>query len=327
MCYNFLKMNKLRGFFLVGIMVVSFMSCTKFKGSQEVPAYMCVKKWSFTTDYTREGAATEAITDAWVYIDGNLLGCYEIRPKVYTVENPTTHNIDTLIDNSVTFPILQKGSHNVILYPGVKLNGIASTRIQYPFYKPFKINDYEFFPGKVDTVSPSTEYYDIDEGFLHFKLMEDFESPQLKFTKTSTSDTTIVKASRFEDPNVWMGDLSHSVYSGHVWLGDTIKSFCVATDPIYGLPNQGDYILLEIDYKCDIDFEIGLFAKTKDGIEIFELVYLRATDEWKKNYVNIGPTVTDNQDATYFKVFIAGEILDGEIADLYFDNIKLVYRD
>lgn len=320
-------MKKLRDLFLIGIFVVSFISCTKFKGDQEIPAYMCVKPWTLTTDYSREGAATEAITDTWVYIDGNFLGCYEMRQKVTTVENPETHTIDTIIDKSVTFPVLEKGKHDIILYNGIKLNGIASTRVQYPFYQPYKIKEYEFTPGKIDTFSPTTRYYDIDEGFLHFKLMEDFESPQLKFTKTSGSDTTIVKASRFDDPNVWMGDLEHSVYSGHVWLGDTIKSFCVATDPIYGLPNQGDYILLEIDYKCDVDFEVGVFAKTKNGIETFELVYLRATDVWKKNYVNIGPTITDNQSATYFKIFLAGSILDGETADFYFDNIKLVYRD
>ena len=320
-------MKKLHGLFLIGIVVVSFMSCTKFKGNQEIPAYMCIKSWDFATDYTREGAATEAITDAWIYVDGNVHGCYEIRPKVSVKENPVTHQFDTIIDESVTFPILSKGKHDVILYPGVKLNGIASTRIQYPFYKPFKINDYEFVPGKIDTIVPSTEYYDVDEGFMHFKLMEDFESPQLKFIKTNNSDTTIVKASRLTDPNAWTGDLAHSVYSGHVWLGDSTKYFCIATDPIYGLPNQGDYILLEIDYKCDVEFEIGLFAKTKNGIETFELIYLRPTSEWKKTYVNIGPTVTNNQTASYFKLFLAGSILDGETADFYFDNIKLIYRD
>jgi len=320
-------MKKLRNIFLVGTVLILFFSCTKFKGDQEIPSYICIKPWQLTTDYSREGAATEAITDAWVYIDGNAHGCYEIRPKTYIVTDSLHPEGDTLVDNSVTIPLLCKGKHQVQLYPGIKMNGIASTRIWYPFYQPYVIQEIDFKPGLVDTVRPTTRYYDIDDGYLHFKLMEDFESPQIKFTKTGQSDTTITKVSRMDDPNAWMGDLAHSVYSGHVWLGDTIENFCIATDPIYGLPNQGDYILLEIDYKCDVEFEVGLYAKTSNGIEMFELVYLRPTDVWKKTYINIGPTVTNNQTASYFKIFLAGSILEGETADFYFDNIKLVYRD
>lgn len=311
-------MKKSHNIFFLLAAVLLLMSCTKFKGDQEIPAYMCVKAWDFTTDYTREGADTHAITDVWIYIDGNFQGCYEIRKK---------YEADSLIDESVTVPILSEGRHDVTLYPGVKLNGISSTRIHYPFYQPFKIDDYEFTPGEIDTVSPSTMYYDIDEGFMHFKMKEDFESPQLQFKKASNSDTTVTKVNWRDDPNAWTGDPEHSNYSGHVWLGDSTRYFCIATDPIYNLPNEGDYILLEIDYKCDVEFEVGLYAKTQNGMETFELVYLRPTSEWKKNYINIGPTVTDNQTASYFKVFISGTILDGETADFYFDNIKLIYRD
>lgn len=313
--------------FLIACLIVSlFVSCTNFEGNQEIPSYICIKPWQFTTDYIREGAATEAITDAWIYIDQNAQGCFEIRPKKYVVTD-SLGNVDTLVDESVTVPLLCSGKHKVHVYPGVKMNGIASTRIQYPFYKPYIIEEMEFTPGKVDTIYPSTQYYNIDDGNLHFKFMEDFENPQIQFKKTSQSDTTITKVSRLDNPNAWTGDPSHSVYSGHVWLGDTITNFCIASEEIRGLPNQGNYILLEIDYKCDVEFEVGLYAKTKNGIETFELVYMKPTKEWKKNYINIGPTVTDNQSASYFKIFIAGSVLEGETANFYFDNIKLVYRD
>lgn len=302
---------------------VAFMSCTKFKGNQEIPAYMCIKPWNMVaSDYNRYGANTHAITDAWIYVDGNVQGCFEIRPK----EN----------DTSVTIPLLFNGKHKVILYPGIKMNGIASTRIQYPFYRSYVIEDYEFTPGVVDTVQPETKYFDIDEGGIKFKMMEDFESTQLKFSKASNSDTTIVRVSRRPtdvnyNENAWTGDLNHSIYSGQVWLGidgnDTISKFSIVTDEIYNLPNQGNYILLEMDYKCSAEFEVGMFAKTKNGIETFELVYLRPTDTWKKTYINLGPTVTDNQSASYFKIFIYGAVTAGEHAEYYFDNIKMVYRD
>lgn len=311
-------MKKLFGLFLTGLLIVAFASCTKFKGDQEIPAYMCIKPWTLTTDYDRYGANTEAITDAWIYVDGNVHGCFEIRPK----EN----------DTSVTIPILSKGKHKVTLYPGVKLNGIASTRVQYPFYRPYIIDNYEFTPGKTDTVNPATTYYSVDEGQVKFKLMEDFNSVAIKFSKTDNSDTTVCRVSCVEsdvnyDPRAWTGNIAKSKYSGKVTLCDTIDYFCIQSDKMTDLPKMGNYILLELDYLCDVEFEVGLFGYTKNGYETFELVWVKASPDWKKIYINLGPTITDNQTASWWKVFIAGSTINGETADFYFDNIKVVYRD
>lgn len=312
------NMKKLRYLFLAGLLVIAVASCTKFKGDQEIPAYMCIKPWTLITNYDNEGADTEAITDAWIYVDGNVHGCFEIRPK----EN----------DTSVTVPILTKGKHTVTLYPGIKMNGIASTRIQYPFYRPFVIENYEFTPGKTDTVYPSTTYYSVDEGQVKFKLMEDFESLAMKFSKADDSDTTIYRVSWDEskphyDPLAWTGNIDKSKYSGKVTLCDTIDYFCILSERMNDLPKMGNYILLELDYRCDVEFEVGLYALTQNGYENFELVWVRPSSEWKKIYINLGPTVTDNQTATWWKLFIAGSTVNGETANFYFDNIKVVYRD
>lgn len=323
-------MKKLSVLFLIGTVILSFVSCTKFSGDQEIPAYLCVKPWTLTADYDRYGADTEAITDVWVYIDGNVQGCYEIRDKVYPSNNSSSN--DSLIDRSVTIPILSKGTHHLTLYPGVKMNGISSTRIQYPFYQPYYIDSHQFVPGKIDTIKPTTEYYSIDEGMLDFKLMEDFNSVAMKFSKVSTSDTTIYRVSCIPgdvnyDSLAWTGNIAKSHYSGKVTLCDTIDYFCLQSEKMTGLPNQGNYILLELDYLCDVEFEVGLFGYTKNGIETFELVNVRKSDKWKKIYINLGPTITDNQTASWWKVFITSSTINGETANFYFDNIKVVYRD
>ena len=152
-------MKCLRYIFLFGITILLF-SCNKFKGSQEIPAYLRIEPWTFTTNYEVEGAATHAITDAWVYIDGNLHGCFELK-----------NHAD---GNYVLVPILEKGNHKLQIYPGVKLNGIASTRIQYPFYKPYVCHK-DLVEGGIDTIRPYTHYYSIDSTLMRFKMKEDFE--------------------------------------------------------------------------------------------------------------------------------------------------------
>jgi len=317
-------MRKLYVLFIWCVLAIAFMSCTKFDGSQEVPAYLCVKPWTLTADYDRYGADTEAITDVWVYVDGNIQGCYEIREKT----DPVTSEV---IDKSVTIPILKQGTHTLMLYPGVKMNGIASTRIQYPFYQPLTIENQVLTPGGYDTIYPSTEYYSIDAGYDHYK-MEDFNSPAIWFSKTSNSDTTIKRVSCFPtdanyDSLAWTGNIEKSHYSGKITLCDTIDFFCIQSEKMTNLPKMGNSVLLELDYLCDVEFGVGLFGFTKNGIESFELVYVRKTDRWKKIYINLGPTITDNQTASWWRLFFTGSTINGETANFYFDNIKVIYRD
>ena len=117
-------MKKIQRLFLTLVTVVFstifLTSCPGFQGSQEIPAYLHVDKFLFTTNYYVEGAASHKITDVAVYIDGNYQGYYELP---------------------ATIPILERGKHNLTLYPGIKLNGNSSTRTINPFYVPYVIED------------------------------------------------------------------------------------------------------------------------------------------------------------------------------------------
>ena len=300
---------------LILFVFCSLTSCNKFKGDQEIPSYIRFEPWSLTTDYETEGAATEAITDAWLYVDGNFVGCYEF--------------LDHEDGKYALAPVLHEGTHDITLAPGIKMNGISSTRIHYPFYHPLNIESYSFKPGVIDTIFPYTRYYHPDSSSVKFKMIEDFEDiNNIRLFKTSQSDTTVVQTST-SDPNTWLDPVSPEKYchSGHVWIGDTLNYFCVASDALYDLPNMGNYIILELDYKCEAEFEVGLFAKTKNGIEDIELVMVRKSDDWKKIYINFSPSVTETTTADYFKFYLRGSVKENEEANYYFDNIKLIYRD
>lgn len=300
-------MRRLQNLFLCLILIMFsaiFMpSCNNFKGSQEIPAYLHVDTFHFSTNYAVEGAASHKITDVSVYIDGSYQGYYELP---------------------ATVPILERGIHQLTLMAGIKLNGNSSTRTINPFYIPYVIEDYVFEEKVIDTVTPSTRYYPIDNSNIHFEFMEDFER-QIGLETAPYSDTTIMRTDR-DAIGIWNDAEGNSHYSGYIWLGDTIDNFFINTPAMYGLPNQGNSIFLELDYKCTDLFKVGLVA----GIgreEIIDLVYVNPSEEWNKIYINLGPNITDVRDANYFKVYISGTIDKGSEAEYYFDNIKVIYRE
>lgn len=309
-------MKCLRYFFLIGIVLVLF-SCKKFSGSQEIPAYLRIEPWTLTTNYEHEGAATEAITDAWLYVNGNFQGCYELK------------NHDDGV--YVMVPILAKGEKTLHLYPGVKLNGISSTRIQYPFYQADTFK-HTFVEGQIGTLTPSTKYFDIDNTNMRFKMLEDFEEinniqSNVKID-TSYSHAVLEQISHRNNPNAWVDPLDtiNRYRSGHIHLGDSIRRFSLASIELTGFPGAGKYVMMEMDYKCDDEFLIGMYIwSAQNGLQDKELYYLKATDTWKKAYINFSPTVTESYYASYFKFYIKGAVDSGETADFYFDNIKLIY--
>ena len=304
-----------RYLFVLFISLILF-SCNKFKGSQEIPAYLRIEPWSFTTNYDVEGAATQAITDAWVYVNGSLLGCFEMKSHddgVYSM-----------------IPVLEHGEHDMQFYPGIKLNGISSTRVQYPFYQPYK-KTMTLKEGDIQTVTPATRYYSIDSTSVRFKMKEDFENVNnIQLYRLDSTYAELHQISHRTDPNAWLDpfDTLNHYRSGHIHLDDSIRRFCVASGELYGLPTMGNYVILELDYKCDVDFLVGMYIKTaQHGIQDKELYYFRPSSTWNKVYINFSPTITDNFNATYVKFYLRSSVPAGQTADFYFDNLKLIYLE
>lgn len=299
-------MKVIKNLFIVLTIVFSTIflsSCPGFEGNQEIPAYLHIDKFLFETDYNNEGADSHKITDVVVYIDGSFQGYYELP---------------------ATIPVLERGKHDLTLYPGIKLNGNSSTRTLNPFYVPYIIEDYVFEEKVIDTVTPSTHYYPIDDSNIHFEWMEDFER-QVGLETVAYSDTTITRTDR-DTPDVWKDKEGNSHYSGYVWIEDTL-TFCITTPKLYDLPDQGNSIFLELDYKCTEMFTVGLLAKIASE-EVMELVHVNPSKNWNKIYINLGPSITDAASRTpeYFKVYISGATEKGTEAEYYFDNIKVIYR-
>jgi len=292
------RINK-QGIVILILSTFTFTGCYKFSGDQTIPSYIRIDSIGLNTDYNTEGSNSHNITDAWVYIDDNLIGVFDLPAVV---------------------PILKEGPQNIDIRAGIKLNGISSTRVPYPFYKPISFDEYELYPDSVRNMGVISTGY---ESNLEFAWMEDFEVPGITLEENSTSDTAIKRTSP-GDPNAFIDE--YSQYSGVVslaedkpiWSSTSIKSF-----PII---KQGSSLLLELDFKTNNYFSVGLLIKDPSQFVKIPLVVANHSDTWKKIYINLGPNVSLHPQGDYYKIVMESQLESGSSkADIYLDNIKLIY--
>jgi len=275
--------------FLFGIFL--FQSCKKIDVNEGVPSYISIPSIEVITDPANEGSNSHKITDAWVYFDNNLQGVYPL---------PTT------------FPVLLSGKQNISIKAGIKNNGIAATRVNYPFYDYFKE---EVFLTKATTtiIKPEVRYFDNAK----FHII-DFETGSKEFEEPDSSDITFL----FTKDTVFEGSF------GGGYLVASHKPFEIATAKIDSFPRIGTPIYVELNYKCNTPFQIGVFAHfLPQTVTTTSIVTINPKSEWNKIYIDLTSTIINTNIADFHKVFISmkRDINSTEMAELYLDNFKIVY--
>ena len=304
-------------FFLVAIALIgAATSCKKFENGIEVPSYIRIDSITVACDYYTYGANTSNITDAWVYVDDQIIGCYELP---------------------ATFPVLKKGPHKVAVYGGIMVDGRSAARAPYSFYAPLEYRDLNLVQDSIVRLNPVLNYYNMGLG-TNVGWMEDFEQGTT-LVKTPESDTSLF---RIGYPEAWHGDPLHSSFSGKVVLPPDSLHFTLAnSDPLTNLPTNSNPVLLEMDYNCNASFTVGLMYYKNFKLTEWPLVTVNLTDsinampnKWKKIYINLGPTLVEYRDSEYFKIYVTSHVYKGTSSEYvpdrtryyYFDNMKIFYK-
>ena len=264
------------------IFLFIFISCEK---DDKIPSYLKVN--NVNLNYNQNfGSITENITDVWVYIEDNLQGVYEIP---------------------VEFPVLDEGIKNIRLKAGIKANGIASTRIQYPFYSSF-LDTINLVKDETIEIFPTFSYNDAFNA-----IIEDFENSGTTVDSTISSeiDFTIVN----EDENKY----------AFAEIVSPLINFEIATQDLT-LPQQGAPVYLELDYKSSTEFLVGMYINYPQDVVKSELVWVTSKQDWNKIYINLTQTVSESIGAQSFKVFINMRRNDpSSNEEISLDNIKVLY--
>ena len=264
------------------IFLFIFISCEK---DDKIPSYLKVN--NVNLNYNQNfGSITENITDVWVYIEDNLQGVYEIP---------------------VEFPVLEEGIKNIRVKAGIKANGIASTRIQYPFYSSF-LDTINLVKDETIEIFPTFSYNDAFNA-----IIEDFENSGTTVDSTISSeiDFTIVN----EDENKY----------AFAEIVSPLINFEIATQDLT-LPQQGAPVYLELDYKSSTEFLVGMYINYPQDVVKSELVWVTSKQDWNKIYINLTQTVSESIGAQSFKVFFNMRRNDpSSNEEISLDNIKVLY--
>lgn len=280
-------------YFICILNLVLCSSCNKEKLKAPTASFLVVQNPSVYTTST-QGANSNKILDMWLYVDGNYQGAFEVGKVM---------------------PIVAKNNTNITLLAGIKNNGISATRQPYAFYKKLEFNQ-NIEAGKTYTINPVFEYKDN----LNYEI-ENFDI-QLGNSYTNAGDTsyTII----YNDPEKTYGGIGGSLFLGMSASKPVAK---IISNIPYSLPAYGTTVYMELDYKCNHQFIVGVsgYDSNGDGTERAAIV-LNPTENWNKIYIQLSTVISTPPVFPKYKVYI--KAIKSELVanpEIYLDNIKVIY--
>jgi hypothetical protein len=268
------------------LILLVFASCQK-EDAVGIPAYIKIENI-----YLGENDSNSTITDAWVYVNGQLQGVYELPAK---------------------FPVLEEGNANIKVYAGIKNNGIASDRVIYPFYSSDTTN-------KVLTINASTEIYPT----VNIKENIDGQFDDFDNGYSFNSDTCFQVLSG--GPYGKYGSLSLSDSDSILITEINYQDFPLSFENV---PQQGSPTYLELDYKSNTTFLVGIYITSTNSPTLEKgLLWINPKEEWNKIYIDLTQTVSEAIGAETFSIFIKMQ-RDSNLDEnkLDFDNIRIIHYE
>lgn len=248
---------------------------------------------SVATATASQGSGSNKITDLWLYVNGKFQGAYPIGNLM---------------------PIANKGANTTInILAGIKNNGISDTRIYYPFYDIYAL-DTLVTAGK--TISKSFVFkYKPNTQFL---WMENFESSVGFSLKASDNNDGGI----FKYTNPGDGFEGKSFVASLTGSGQQI-AWCESTGSGFSLPSASSDIFLELNYKSNVAFTVGLM--TANGTpQSADAVVVNPQANWNKIYIQLS-TAVSTLNASKYQVFFKFVKTDDVDKQVFLDNIKLLY--
>ncbi|MBS1773241.1 MAG: hypothetical protein JST82_10285 [Bacteroidetes bacterium] len=288
-------MKRLVPFAVVVLCCYVLQGCNIINPAEKVPTYFRVDSITVKkTDPSRTGSVSSKINSIWVYQNNDIIGVYEL---------PAT--VPVPLDNATT----------IRLAPAISVNGLKNYQNIYPYYTfdTFVLNP---APGKIINHNAVVQYTDV----CKFQWREDFETGNgfVKYDATNANDTTVV---RVTDPSmVFEGSAAGYIYlDGYHTSSQNITSF---SNP-FPISTGESYV--ELNYKCNVDFSIGLLT-TKSGDVIYNpsISFVKAKESWNKIYISLSSFVGQYQ-STGYRLMITAKLPDGQSTGyVLLDNIKVI---
>lgn len=281
-------------------------SCDRFEGDQTVPAYLTIDDISVVNDPVA----------SWSYYQGFFSSDIEsVNVEIYFEGDTAVTNLGAY-QLPCKVPVLRQGTAKYVdVTPVVKQNGIASTRIRYPYYRNIKIDDVRLTPDSVTSLGSLTTQY---SSYTTVAWKEFFEPQAFNFLLDPDS---VIRA--VSDLDTVCSDYGCGAI--HVRKDQKAVNFWI--DEPMEWYDKTAYTYLELDYMSDISFSIGFNnpngVATSNIVSSAEVLY--PSDHWQKVYINLGKLWAD----TYYyypfiRLYFTALNESGKEGNIYLDNMKVV---
>ncbi len=264
---------------------------------EQIPAYLRLEPFVINEP---GGADWHKITEGWLYVNGEFLGAYTLPSTV---------------------PVLTAGESEVILFPGVKENGLRLTPNIYPFMLRYETT-LSPVPPATAVVQPVTEYS--PSVIFPFNGRGDFDDASTLQFENRDSDTattyTITDIGAFAGKSLRMQvDTAHPLVT-------------IASEKVELPTTAAQEVWLELHYNADMPFLLTLLSTTSSSGEIAQTVYLfNETEGWNKIYLNLTEFLVVSLQEEYQLAFRASLPRDDQgkytqnSGTVMLDNIRLVH--
>ena len=283
--------------------IFSLTSCVK---NNPDPSWLEVTEWTLLENANpdlEEGELSHNLTEAWVYIDDEVVGVFEVPFKI---------------------PILKSGNVNIKIYPAIKNNGISATKKIYPFLQPYVVYA-DLVKNETLTLHPETYYMTSTTFFI-----EDFEDASIKVENDFNYPCTFLIEN---DPEI-IGNFNGNFYmrvnldnsTDTMWVANTNFNVINGSD----LPRGRD-VYLEIDYYNTNSIVTGLLAVSPTSTKTNWNIQMNAQDpanvKWKKIYIDLRELISNSDPNALFEhIFQATIDEDDSEGYIILDNIKVVHN-
>lgn len=241
-----------------------------------------------------QGTSTHAIDFVYALINDNSIGTYQVP---------------------ATAPVLYEGQFKVEARPMIKWFAREGLHPYSMMSNYEQIIDFKKL--SVDTLRPVFEYLDQ----VQFAWLEDFNDNDASLSvRFGTIDTFYIK-------NVIDSSRDKTPYM-YISMGNGETFFEIESKDLFELPVDGREVILELDYKTNVPFTIGLYATSSSQVITLPSVTPYSTDGvWQKGYVYLTDEVFNQGKDTRFRIFFRSANASVVNPGIYLDNLKLLYRN
>ncbi len=276
-------------------------ACKPTQDLSGVPSYVHIDKATVTPDANFIDTSSR-ITDIWLGVNETELGAYPLP---------------------CTVPVLDAGPATVTMLAGVKQNGIAATRVPYPFYT---LNAVEAIQkdtierGKTTKLKATFSY---NKNTLSW-INESFRAGNATFIGLTGNNTSFIEyTTDSTSPGIGKSCM-------HAALTNPDRNIYYGTTrvPLRGFnPNQP--VWMEISFKTDVALTVGMFIiDAQSGQSTSnDMVTLPPTNGvWKKVYIDFTTLVANTTPNSLFSMYINAGMNAGDQTDnIYITNLKILY--